>query len=72
MPVKNALFCFAAAFIWGTAFVAQRVGGESIGPLTFNGLRFYLGFIVLLPAVLFRRSMAGKTGKPFPAFSKRP
>jgi drug/metabolite transporter (DMT)-like permease len=33
----------AAAIIWGTAFVAQRVGMTYVGPLTFNGVRFALG-----------------------------
>jgi drug/metabolite transporter (DMT)-like permease len=39
----------AAAIIWGTGFVAQRVGMAYVGPLTFNGVRFALGALVLLP-----------------------
>jgi drug/metabolite transporter (DMT)-like permease len=39
----------AAAIIWGSAFVAQRVGMTYVGPLTFNGVRFALGAMVLLP-----------------------
>ena len=39
----------AAAIIWGTGFVAQRVGMAYVGPLTFNGVRFALGAMVLLP-----------------------
>jgi len=38
-----------AAVIWGSAFVAQRVGMSYVGPLTFNGVRFALGALVLLP-----------------------
>ena len=38
-----------AAVIWGSAFVAQRVGMSYVGPLTFNGVRFALGAMVLLP-----------------------
>ena len=38
-----------AAIIWGSAFVAQRVGMTFVGPLTFNGVRFALGAMVLLP-----------------------
>ena len=30
------------AMIWGTAFVAQRVGMDNIGPFLFTGLRFTL------------------------------
>jgi drug/metabolite transporter (DMT)-like permease len=33
------------AVIWGGAFVAQRVGMDHVGPLTFNGVRFALGVI---------------------------
>ena len=43
-----------AAIIWGSAFVAQRVGMNYVGPLTFNGVRFALGAMVLLPLVRWR------------------
>ena len=42
------------AIIWGSAFVAQRVGMSYVGPLTFNGIRFALGTIVLLPLIRWR------------------
>ena len=45
------------ALIWGSAFVAQRVGMEHVGPFTFNGVRFTLGALVLLPLVLRRRPL---------------
>lgn len=38
-----------SAVIWGFAFVAQREGMRFVGPFTFNGLRFALGSLVLLP-----------------------
>jgi drug/metabolite transporter (DMT)-like permease len=37
------------AMIWGSAFVAQRVAMDHVGPLTFNGMRFALGALFLLP-----------------------
>ena len=40
------------AVIWGGAFVAQRVGMNHVGPLTFNGVRFALGALTLLPFAL--------------------
>ena len=40
------------AIIWGGAFVAQRVGMDHVGPLTFNGVRFALGALTLLPLAL--------------------
>ena len=42
-----------AAFIWGTAFVAQSKGLEQIGNFTFLALRSYLAVIVLTPVSLF-------------------
>ena len=46
-----------SAVIWGFAFVAQRAGMEFVGPFTFNGLRFALGGLVLVPVyVLLRRN----------------
>jgi drug/metabolite transporter (DMT)-like permease len=38
-----------AAFIWGTAFVAQTTGMEYVGPLTFTNIRFIIGSILVAP-----------------------
>jgi drug/metabolite transporter (DMT)-like permease len=38
--------------IWGLAFVAQRVGGEYLPTFMFNGLRFSLGTISLIPVFI--------------------
>lgn len=46
----NILLLITAA-IWGFAFVAQRVGVENIGTFSFNGIRFLLGSISLLPLI---------------------
>ena len=44
------------ALIWGTAFVVQRVGMESIEPITFNAARMALSAIAIgLVALLKRR-----------------
>jgi drug/metabolite transporter (DMT)-like permease len=40
------------ATIWGFAFVAQRVGMAYVGPYTFNGVRFALGSLSLVPLLL--------------------
>lgn len=40
---------FITAFIWGTAFVGQRIGIEHIGPFTFTAVRFFVGALSLLP-----------------------
>ncbi len=41
------------SIVWGFAFVAQRVGMEHIGPFAFNGIRFALGSLSLLPLIRF-------------------
>lgn len=46
------------AIIWGFAFVAQRVGMEYVGPFTFNGVRFALGGLSLLPLLYINRKPA--------------
>ena len=53
-----------AAFIWGSAFVAQRsaMADGGAGPLTFNGLRWFPGVAVLLPAIAWRSRRKGGGG----------
>ncbi|MCU0486240.1 MAG: DMT family transporter [Anaerolineales bacterium] len=43
------LVLLLVALIWGSAFVVQRVAGQSFDPFTFNGLRFLLGGLLILP-----------------------
>lgn len=50
---KNLCLLFVAALIWGTAFVAQSVGMDHIGPFTFNAVRSLVGGIALIPVILF-------------------
>ena len=45
----STVMLFATAFIWGLAFVAQVLGGDYVGPFTFNGIRFILGAVSLIP-----------------------
>ncbi|OQY58387.1 MAG: EamA family transporter [Desulfobacteraceae bacterium 4572_88] len=51
----NFLLLLTAA-IWGSAFVAQRMGMDHVGPFTFNGVRFALGAMILLPLTKWRIS----------------
>ncbi|MCX7781024.1 MAG: DMT family transporter [Negativicutes bacterium] len=53
MKLKANLMLLLTAFIWGFAFVAQRVGMDYVGPFTFNGVRFTLGAMSLLPLILY-------------------
>ncbi len=51
----SVLLLTLAAIIWGFAFVAQKVGMEYIGPFLFNGIRFIMGSLILLPVVLLMK-----------------
>lgn len=49
--LKGSLILLLTAIIWGSSFVSQKVGVETVGPMTFIGLRTLLGSIVLLPVI---------------------
>lgn len=57
----NSLLLLLTATIWGSAFVAQSVGMEHVGPFTFTFSRSIIGGIVLLPCIL----LLGKWKKGF-------
>lgn len=67
--LRSSFLLFLAAFIWGVAFVAQSVGMDYMGPFTFNGARFLMGSMVLLPLVIYRRK--GKSKEPRKFGSRR-
>ena len=48
VSLLSALLC---TFIWGTTFIAQDTGMDDIGPFTFNAVRFFVGFLAILPLV---------------------
>ena len=49
---KGIIFLVTAAVVWGFAFVAQRLGADHVGAFTFNGARFLLGTLSLIPVIL--------------------
>lgn len=53
--IKSNFLLLLVAFIWGFAFVAQRVGMNDVGPFTYNGVRFVLGSLSLLPIIWYFR-----------------
>jgi len=68
--LQHSLLLLLAAVIWGFAFVAQRAGMRHIGPFTFNGIRFLLGSLSLLPVLLLvRRRKRGPGDSTRPASS---
>lgn len=49
--MKDRILLLTATFVWGCAFVAQKVSTGSLGAFAFNGIRFVVGFLALLPVV---------------------
>ena len=49
LSIFSALIC---TIIWGTTFIAQDTGMQVIGPYVFNGVRFFVGFLTLVPFYL--------------------
>ena len=50
VSLLSALLC---TFIWGTTFIAQDTGMDNIGPFTFNAVRFFVGFLAIVPLAFF-------------------
>lgn len=57
---RNSCLLVLAAFIWGTSFVAQAIGGGVVGPYTFNCIRSIIGGIVLLPVIALSNCLLGR------------
>ena len=53
LSLFSALLC---TFIWGTTFIAQDTGMDDIGPFTFNSVRFFVGFLAIVPLALMFES----------------
>jgi drug/metabolite transporter (DMT)-like permease len=64
--IRADLMLLLTSIVWGFAFVAQRVGMEHIGPFAFNGIRFALGSLSLLPLIRFlgRRERSARRETP--------
>ncbi|MBM4237043.1 MAG: DMT family transporter [Euryarchaeota archaeon] len=48
-------FLIASSFIWGTSFVSAKIGVEHLDPFLFSVLRFLLGSLVLVLALVVLR-----------------
>jgi drug/metabolite transporter (DMT)-like permease len=59
MRLRGNLLLLTAAFIWGTTFVAQMTGMDSLGPFSYAACRYFLGVI----SVLFIWRMTRPKGK---------
>lgn len=52
---------FLTAAIWGLSYSAQAEAMKNIAPLSFVSLRYFLGVLVLLPLILFKKKKIGKS-----------
>ena len=59
--LKGVLLLFLTAIIWGSSFVSQSVGADSVQPFTFMGIRTVMGATVLLPFILIRDKISGRS-----------
>ena len=60
--LTGSILLLIAAFIWGSAFVAQTKGAEHVGPFTFICLRNILGAVILLPVIFTLDTVKKKNG----------
>ena len=51
------------AFIWGVAFVVQRVAAAEVQAFVFNGVRFLLGALVILPFASIQARRRAESGE---------
>lgn len=69
MVMKYRLLLLSAALIWGFAFVAQVVSMDTVGPFTFNGVRFVIGSLALLPFLYFHREEKSPVSTSIPLWA---
>ncbi len=62
--IVSALLLLLTALIWGSTFVAQSVGSESVGAFTFVACRSFLAGAALLPLALIRARRASRQDGP--------
>lgn len=61
--IKGSLILLLAAFIWGTAFVAQTSGSQNVGTFTFNASRSFVGAAFLVIVIMVVHLSANKNVK---------
>ena len=69
--VRQNVLPLITAMIWGTAFVAQSVGAEYMGPFTFNAARAVIAFFFLLGLCGVRAVWRRRKGEGGAAGSRR-
>ena len=59
--LRGSAYLLLATIIWGSAFVAQSVGMDYIGPFTFQAVRCALAVIGLLPVIYVSDKLSGRS-----------
>lgn len=61
-PIKVNSTLLLIALIWGVGFVPQREGMDFMSPALFNGWRFIIGALCLLPLLLYKKEFSQRAG----------
>lgn len=69
--MQGSIYLLIGTVIWGTAFVAQSVGMDHIGPFTFQAVRSYIAVAALIP-VIFLMEFRKNDGQTFLSRWKNP
>ena len=60
---KGNMALLITSIVWGSGFIAQKLGGEAMPPLAFNATRQLMAAIALLPLATFSVSSSGYFSK---------
>jgi drug/metabolite transporter (DMT)-like permease len=56
---KNAItLALLVTFLWATSWVLVKLGLNDLPPLTFAGIRYFLGFLILMPFAVRKKSIS--------------
>ena len=69
--LRQYLLLFLVATIWGSGFVAQKLGLSYISPFAFTFYRTLIGGLCLIPLIMFLSKVAHKKGTTLRCSSKR-
>ena len=69
--MRQVVFPILAAFIWGTAFVAQDMCADTMGAFAFNASRYFIAVLSLLVVIAISGMPLIRTSPPSPLLRKR-
>ena len=58
--LKGVLILLITAIIWGSSFVSQSVGSETVEPFTFMAIRTLMGALFLTPVIILRDKITAR------------